>query len=85
MATVFLGYRRVAYNRLSAFWKDSYWSVLRRTNIQVTRCHQAETVTNVVTIEFDFIMTMHQCTSYWLLSKLSATLNLFDQTILPTV
>ena len=60
MATVFLGYRRAAYDRLSASWKDNYWSVLRRTNIQVTRCHQAETVTKVVTYEFQFFITMHQ-------------------------
>jgi len=45
----FLGYRRTAYDRLSAFWKDNYWSVLRRTNILVTQCHQAETLTRVVT------------------------------------
>jgi len=70
MATVFLGYRWTAYDRLSASWKDNYWSVLHRTNIQVTRCHQAETVTKVVTYEFDFFMTMHQRTSHWLLSKL---------------
>jgi len=49
IATVFLGYRRTAYDRLFASWKDNYWSVLGRTNIQVTRCHQAETVTKVVT------------------------------------
>ena len=48
MATIFLGYRRTAYDRLSASLKNNYWSVLRRTNIQVTRCHQAETVTKVV-------------------------------------
>jgi len=48
MATVSLGYRWTAYDRLYASWK--YWSVLRRTNIQVTRRHQAaETVTEVVT------------------------------------
>ena len=39
----------LAYDRLSASWKDNYWPVLCRTNIQVTRCHQAETVTKVVT------------------------------------
>ena len=33
MATVFLGYRRTAYNRLYASWK--YWSVLRRTNFNL--------------------------------------------------
>ena len=49
IATVFLGYRWTAYDRLFASWKDNYWSVLGRTNIQVTRCHQAETVTKVVT------------------------------------
>jgi len=49
MATVFLGYRRIAYDRLSASWKDNYWSVLHGTNIQVTRCRQAETMTKVVT------------------------------------
>ena len=27
MATVFLGYRRTAYDRLSASWKDNCWSV----------------------------------------------------------
>ena len=73
MATVFLGYRRVAYDRLSASWKDNYWPVLCRTNIQVTRCHQAETVTKSFRLEFDFFMTMHQRTSHWLLSKLSTT------------
>jgi len=30
-------------------WKDSCWSVLYRTNMQVTRCYEAETVTKVVT------------------------------------
>jgi len=40
MAAVFLGYRQIAYGRLSASWKDNYWSVLHRTNIQVTRCQQ---------------------------------------------
>ena len=65
MATVFLGYKRTAYDRLSASWK-----VLSRTNIQVTQCHHAETVTKVVTWEFDFFMKMHPCTSHWLLSKL---------------
>ena len=78
MATVFLGYGRTAYDRLSASWKDNYWSVLCRTNIQVTRCHQAETMTKVVTWEFDFLMTIHQRTSHSLLSKLSATVNLFN-------
>jgi len=78
MAIVFWGYRRAANDRLSASWKDNYWSVLRRTNIRVTRCHQAETVTKVVTYELDFFMTVHQCTSHWLLSKLSATVNLFE-------
>ena len=78
MATVFPGYRRTAYDRLSASWKDKYWAVLRRTNIQVTRCHEAETLTKVVNQEFDFFMTMHQRTSNWLLSKLSATVNLFN-------
>jgi len=74
----FLGYRRVAYDRLSASWKDNYWSVLCRTNIQVARCHQAETVTKVVTYELDFFMTMHQRTSHKLLSKLPANVNLFN-------
>ena len=46
MAAVFLEYRRTAYDRLSASWKDNYWSVLRRTSIQVSRCHQAETNTD---------------------------------------
>ena len=32
----FLGYRQIAYNRLPASWKDSYWSVLCKTNVQVT-------------------------------------------------
>ena len=27
MATFFLGYRRTAYDRLSASWKDNYWSI----------------------------------------------------------
>jgi len=49
-----------------------------QNNIQVTRCHEAETVTKVVTYEFDFFMTMHQRTSHWLLSKLSVTVNLFN-------
>ena len=31
----FLGYIRIAYGRLPASWKDNYWSVLRRTNIQI--------------------------------------------------
>jgi len=78
MAKVFLGYRRTAYDRLSASWKDNYWSVLCRTNIQIIRCHQAETVTKVVTLAFGFFMTMHQRTSHWLLSKLSATVSLFN-------
>jgi len=78
MATVFLGYKRTAYDRLSASWKDNYWSVLSRTNTQVTQCHHAETVTKVVTWEFDFFMKMHPCTSHWLLSKLSATVNVFN-------
>jgi len=60
MATVFLGYRWIAYDRLSASWKDNYWSTLLRTNIQVTRFYQAETVTKVVTQELDFFMTMHK-------------------------
>ena len=46
---VFLGYRRIAYDRLSVSLKDNCWSVLRRTDIQVTRYHEAETVTKVVT------------------------------------
>jgi len=36
-------------------------------------------------LEFDFFMTVHQRTSHWLLGKLSATVNLFNWTILPTV
>jgi len=40
--------------------------------------HQAETVTKVVTQECDLFMTMHQHTSHWLLSKLSATVKLFN-------
>ena len=39
---------------------------------------QAETVTKVVTSELDFFMTMHQRTSHWLLSKLSAAVSLFN-------
>ena len=35
----FLGYRRTAYGKLSASWKDSNWSVFCNTNIQVTRCN----------------------------------------------
>jgi len=35
MATVFLGYRQTAYDRLSASWKDNCWSVLCRTNIKL--------------------------------------------------
>ena len=53
MATVLLGHIRTAYDRLSASWKDNYWSVLRRANIQVPRWHQTKTVTKVVTYEFD--------------------------------
>jgi len=78
MATVFLGHRWIAYDRLSASWKDSYWSVLRRTKLQVTQRHEAETLTKIVTQEFDFFVTMHQRTSHWLLSKLSATATLFN-------
>ena len=49
MEAASLGYRWIAYDRLSASWRDNYWSVLRRTNIQVTQCYQAETMTKVVT------------------------------------
>ena len=37
---------------------------------------QAETLTKVVTHECEFFVTMHRCTSHWLQSKLSATVNL---------
>ena len=40
-------------------------------------------LTKLVIWEFDFFMTMHQHTSHWLLSKLSATVNLLNWTILP--
>jgi len=54
-------------------------------NTTTGQYHAAETATKVVTYDFDFFMKMHQRTSHWLLSKLSATVNLFNQTILPTV
>jgi len=87
MATVFLGYRRTAYDRLSASWKGNYWSVLCRTNIHITRCHEAETLTKVgkLSLRSFTVMTMHQRTSRWLLSKLSTTVNLFNWAILPIV
>jgi len=65
MATVFLGYRRTAYDRLSASWKDNYWSVYRRTNIQVTRCDQAKSDESCH-LGADCFITMHQRTSHWL-------------------
>ena len=65
MATVFLGYRRTAYDRLSASWKDNYWSVYRRTNIQVTRCDQAKSDESCH-LGVDCFITMHQRTSHWL-------------------
>ena len=55
MATVFLGYRgyrRTAYDRVGTDCLHSGKTTtghLRRVNIQVTQCHQAETVTKVVT------------------------------------
>jgi len=72
MATVLLGYRRIAYGSLSVSWTNDCWSLLYRTNIQVTRSHQAETLT------FSWQCTSArwcwmQCTSHWLPSKLSVT------------
>jgi len=81
----FSGIQRDCLWQTICIWKDKYWSVLCRTNIQVTRCHQAETLTKVVTWEFDFFMTVHQRISHWLLSKLSVTVNLFNWTILSAV
>jgi len=55
MVTVFLGYRgyrRTAYDRVGTDCLHSGKTTtghLRRVNIQVTQCHQAETVTKVVT------------------------------------
>ena len=45
MATVFLGYRRIAYDRLEL---QLLVSITYRTNIHVTGCHEAETLTKLV-------------------------------------
>ena len=72
----FYGIQRDCLWQTICIWKDNYWSVLCRTNTQVTRCHEAETLTKVVTWEFDFFMTVH---------RLSVTVNLFNWTTLSAV
>jgi len=66
MATVFLGYRRIVYDRLSASWKGNYCIVLCRTNIKLLDVMKQKHWWKLSLRSFEFFMTVHQCISNWL-------------------
>jgi len=77
----FSGIQMDYFDRLSASWKD-YWSVFlsfmqnQQSSYSVSSSRNTDESCHSGVWLF---MIMHQRTSHWLLSKLSATVNLFNE------